>query len=92
VATGARGLVIAGTGGGSLGPIEDAVTTLAAAGTVVVRASRVGTGRVIQDDNWQKPGMVAAGNLSAHKAALLLSLALTRNSSLDEIQGMFDRY
>jgi L-asparaginase len=92
VATGARGLVIAGTGGGSLGPIEDAVTALAAAGTVVVRASRVGEGRVIRDDNWQKPGMVAADNLSAHKAALLLSLALTRTSSPDEIQAMFDRY
>ena len=78
--------------GGSLGPIEDAVTALAAAGTVVVRASRVGEGRVIRDDNWQKPGMVAADNLSAHKAALLLSLALTRTSSPDEIQTMFDRY
>jgi L-asparaginase len=92
VATGARGLVIAGTGGGSLGPIEDTVTALAAAGTVVVRASRVGEGRVIRDDNWQKPGMVAADNLSAHKAALLLSLALTQTSSPDEIQAMFDRY
>jgi L-asparaginase len=92
VATGAMGLVIAGTGGGSLGPIEDAVTAIAAAGTVVVRASRVGEGRVIRDDNWQKPGMVAGDNLSAHKAALLLSLALTRTSSADEIQAIFDRY
>ena len=92
VANGARGLVVAGTGGGSLGPIEDAVTAIAAAGTVVVRASRVGAGRVIRDDNWQKPDMVAADNLSAHKAALLLSLALTRTSSPDEIQAMFDRY
>ena len=92
VASGARGLVIAGTGGGSLGPIEDTVTALAAAGTVVVRASRVGEGRVIRDDNWQKPGMVAADNLSAHKAALLLSLALTRTSSPDEVQAIFDRY
>ena len=92
VASGARGLVIAGTGGGSLGPIEDTVTALAAAGTVVVRASRVGEGRVIRDDNWQKPGMVAADNLSAHKAALLLSLALTLTSSPDEVQAIFDRY
>ncbi len=92
VASGARGLVIAGTGGGSLGPIEDTVTALAAAGTLVVRASRVGEGRVIRDDNWQKPGMVAADNLSAHKAALLLSLALTRTSSPDEAQAIFDRY
>jgi L-asparaginase len=92
VASGARGIVIAGTGGGSLGPIEDAVTAIAAAGTVVVRASRVGEGRVIRDDNWQKPGMVAADNLSAHKAALLLSLALTRTSAADEVQAIFDSY
>jgi len=92
VANGARGLVIAGTGGGALGPIENAVTALVAKGIVVVRASRVGTGRVIRDDNWQKPGMVAADTLSAHKAALLLSLALTRTSCPDEVQKIFDQY
>ncbi len=92
VASGARGLVIAGTGGGSLGPVENSLAALAASGTVVVRASRVGEGRVIRDDNWQKPGMVAADNLSPQKAALLLSLALTRTSSPDEIQAIFDRY
>jgi L-asparaginase/Glu-tRNA(Gln) amidotransferase subunit D len=36
--------------------------------------------------------MVAADNLSPQKAALLLSLALTRTADPDGIQLMFDQY
>ena len=36
--------------------------------------------------------MVAADNLPPHKAALLLSLALTLSRNPDEIQQLFDRY
>jgi L-asparaginase/Glu-tRNA(Gln) amidotransferase subunit D len=43
-------------------------------------------------DNWQAPGMVAADNLSPHKAAWLLTLALTRTRDPDAIQRMFDEY
>jgi L-asparaginase len=38
------------------------------------------------------PGMVTADNLSPQKAALLLTLALTKTSNVDEIQRMFDEY
>ena len=48
--------------------------------------------RVIRDDNWQEPGMVAADNLSPHKAAWLLALALTKTRDPDAIQRMFDEY
>ena len=36
--------------------------------------------------------MVVADNLSPQKAAILLSLALTKTSDKDDIQRMFDEY
>ena len=36
--------------------------------------------------------MISSDNLSPHKSALLLSLALTRSSNVDEIQRIFDDY
>jgi L-asparaginase len=36
--------------------------------------------------------MVVGDNLSPQKAALLLTLALTKTSNVDEIQRMFDEY
>jgi L-asparaginase len=57
-----------------------------------VRSARVGEGRVVRDDNWQEPGMVAADTLNPQKAALLLALALTRTRDPDEIQRLFDEY
>jgi L-asparaginase len=92
VDAGAKGLVIAGSGAGAVAEMRKELAGLAARGIVIVRSSRVGDGRVIRDDNWQEPGMVAADNLSPHKAALLLTLALTRTSDPDVIQRMFDEY
>ena len=46
----------------------------------------------MRGNNWYVPGMVAADNLSPQKAALLLTLALTKTSDVDEIQRMFDEY
>ncbi|MBV9238864.1 MAG: asparaginase [Xanthobacteraceae bacterium] len=92
VAAGAKGLVIAGSGAGSTGEMRKELAKIAAQGTVVVRSARVGDGRVIRDDNWQEPDMVAADNLSPHKAAWLLALALTKTRDPDTIQRMFDEY
>lgn len=92
VELGAEGLVIAGTGAGSTGALREELAAIARAGTIVVRSARVGEGRVVRDDNWQEPGMVAADNLNPQKAALLLALALTRTRDPDEVQRMFDEY
>ena len=92
VELGAAGLVIAGTGAGSLGSLREELAGIARDGVVVVRSARVGEGRVIRDDNWQEPGMVAADNLSPQKAAVLLTLALTVTRDPDAIQVMFDTY
>ncbi len=92
LALGARGLVVAGSGAGACGNLEEELAAIAAAGrAVVVRSSRVGSGRVIRDDNWQQPGMVSADNLAPHKAALFLALALARTRDPEEIQRLFDR-
>ena len=59
---------------------------------MVVRSARVGEGRVLIDSAYHEKNMIAAGNLLPQKAALLLSLALTRTADLGEIQRMFDQY
>ncbi len=92
VQAGAKGLVVAGTGAGSLGNLDAELTAIAEDGVVVVRSARVGEGRVIRDDNWQRPHMVAADNLSPQKASLLLALALQVTKEPDEVQRMFDQY
>lgn len=90
---GAQGLVVAGSGAGSTGNAARELAEIAAAGrAVVVQSSRVGEGRVVPDNNWSEPGMVVADNLNPQKAAVLLSLALTRTRDTAEIQRIFDEY
>lgn len=93
VGLGAKGIVIAGVGAGAPNAldreIEEIIKTQSA---VVVQSSRVGSGRIVRGNNWYEPGMVVADNLSPQKAALLLTLALTRTSDPDDIQRMFDEY
>jgi L-asparaginase len=93
VQLGAKGLVIAGIGAGAIGNLTDECRAVAnERRAVVVRAARVGEGRVFVDSAYHEPGFIAAGNLLPQKAALLLSLALARTSDLGEIQRMFDEY
>jgi L-asparaginase len=92
VKLGAKGIVVAGTGAGATGELRQELAAAAKAGTVVVRSSRVGEGRIVRDDNWQEPGFVAADNLSPHKSALLLALGLLQTSDPERIQQLFDTY
>ena len=90
---GAKGLVIAGSGAGSPGNLDKEVQAIAKQGSaVVVQSSRVGEGRIVRHNNWYWPGYVVADTLSPQKAALLLSLVLTRTSDPDEVQRYFDEY
>ena len=90
---GVKGLILAGSGAGSPGNLEKEIGDLVKnRSVVVVQSSRVGEGRVVRHNNWYWPGMIVADTLSPQKAALLLSLALTRTSDLDEIQRVFDEY
>jgi L-asparaginase len=93
VQAGARGIVAAGFAPGFCSPREvDALKQAVAQGIVVVQASRAHAGRVDPRARIRAAQFVAADNLPAHKARILLSLALTRTSDRQEIQDMFLTY
>src|SRR5215469_6575110 len=95
VAKGAKGIVIAGVGNGNMnkGSLQ-AAEQATKDGVVVVRSSRVPTGTVarnveVKDDEM---GFVASGELNPQKARILLSLALLKPHTPEQIQEMFDKY
>lgn len=94
VAAGAKGIIYAGTGNGSVH--KNAETALAEAtkkGVVVVRSSRVGNGAVIDSEESYKNAHFLNGNtLHPQKARVLLMLALTKTTDLARIQQMFNEY
>jgi L-asparaginase/Glu-tRNA(Gln) amidotransferase subunit D len=93
VGLGAKGIVIASVGAGAPNGLDKELSDIIKKGSAVVAvSSRVGEGRIVRGNNWYEPGMVAADNLSPQKAALLLTLALTKTTNVDDIQRMFDEY
>jgi L-asparaginase len=85
---GVRGIVFAGSGSGSLS--SDYQATLRsvppARRPVLVRSSRVGSGRVTARREFEPLRMIAGDNLNPQKARILLMLALTRTSDIGEIR------
>jgi L-asparaginase type II len=93
VGLGAKGIVIASVGAGAPNALDKELEEMIKTGSaVVVQSSRVGSGRIVRGNNWYESGMVVADNLSPQKAALLLTVALTRTTNTDEIQRIFDEY
>jgi L-asparaginase len=93
VARGAKGIVIASVGAGAPGPLDkELLEIIKKRSAVVVVSSRVGEGRIVRNNNWYEPGMVAADTLSPQKAAVLLTLALIKAQDPDEVQRIFDEY
>lgn len=92
VQLGASGLVIAGAGAGSVGGMKDALKVARDKGVLVVRSSRLGSGRVLADDHYTEPGFVAADNLNPQKARILLALALPLTRDPAQMQRIFDTY
>lgn len=95
VKAGARGLVAAGTGNGSLhADVQQALADAAKAGVAVVRASRTGSGHVMH--NAAAPdealGFISAGSLNPYKARVLLALALRHGLRGAALQQAFDTY
>jgi len=92
---GAKGIVIAGVGNGNMNKVS--VTAAANAvkkGVVVVRASRVVTGSVgrnveLNDDEL---GFIASDELNPQKARILLTLALLKQLTPEQIQQLFYTY
>jgi L-asparaginase len=95
VASGAKGIVLAGVGNGNMNKAAvDAAAEAVKKGVVVVRASRVPTGLVgrnveLDDD---KLGFIASDELNPQKARILLTLALLKPRSAAEIQKLFMSY
>jgi glutamin-(asparagin-)ase len=96
VAAGAKAIVHAGTGNGSVsGAVVPALRELRAKGVHIVRSSRVvGGGFVIRnaeqpDDQYD---WVAAHDLNPQKARLLTALALTKTNDAKTIQRIFLEY
>ncbi|GAB3628500.1 L-asparaginase [Pandoraea terrae] len=95
VEAGVRGIVVAGTGNGSLHvSLQQALDEAVQRGVTVVRASRVGSGHVMHngaapDDQY---GFVSAGNLPPFKARVLLMLALQAGVPAERMQSLFENY
>jgi len=95
VASGAKGIVIAGDGNGNMNTATlKRAARAAAKGVVIVRSSRVPTGRVgrnveVDDD---RLGFIASDELNPAKARILLMLALLEKRALPEIQQLFFNY
>jgi L-asparaginase len=91
---GARGLVVAGTGHGTMaGDLQQALAAAAARGCLVVRATRLAGGAVLRnagvDDDAH--GFVAAGSVTPHKARAMTCAALAAQLDAAALQSLFDR-
>jgi L-asparaginase len=93
IASGARGIVFAAPGNGSLCHAAKAgANRLLQHGIVFVNASRVGAGLVTLKPDDEENGIIAADSLNPQKARILLSLALTVTDERARIQQMFATY
>jgi L-asparaginase len=90
VARGVDGIVVQAFANGRASPGTTAAMREAAdAGIPVALASRVPEGRVMTRDQGR---VIAAGDLSPHKARVLLMLALERTSDPAELRRIFATY
>lgn len=94
VAAGAKGIIHAGTGNGSVAdPTDVALEAAVKKGVTVVRAARVGSGVTTHSvPKWTEHGYLLSNTLSPQKARILLQLALTQTSDPKKIQQYFNEY
>lgn len=95
VNAGYQGIIIAGVGNGNFDKaFYDAIDRAVKKGVVVVRASRIVSGRVtlydeIDDD---KLGTLVSDDLNSQKARILLMLGLTKTKDKKTLQSYFFKY
>jgi L-asparaginase len=96
IAAGVRGIVVAGTGNGSIhATLQQALADAATQGIAIVRASRTGSGHVMRNGSAPDDalGFVSAGSLNPYKARVLLTLALASGvADPASLQRVFDTY
>lgn len=87
------GIIMAGTGAGRYSPDEDrALEEAVNSGVMVVRGSRVGNGRVVEMEHYNRYPAVCADNLIPQKARILLMLAMSSYTDTASIQHIFNTY
>ena len=92
---GAKAIVNAGTGNGSVaGYAVDTLKDLRAKGTIVIRSSRVGDGFVLRNAEQpdDKYDWVVAHDPNPQKAKILAAVAMTKTSDTKELQRIFWEY
>ncbi|USX24954.1 type II asparaginase [Oxalobacteraceae bacterium OTU3CINTB1] len=95
VAAGAKGIIHAGVGDGSLAAsVKTALIAARKQGVMIVRGSRVGQGILARNGeaNDDELDFVAADTLNPQKARILLMLALTKTNDSKAVQKMFYTY
>ena len=95
IAAGAKGIIHAGVGDGSVAAqMKPALVEARQKGVLIVRASRVGQGIVARNGeaNDDELDSVVSDTLNPQKARILLMLALTKTNSTQEIQRIFYTY
>lgn len=90
---GTKGIVVAGSGAGSIHKNQkDVLKELLKKGLKVVVSSRVVAGCVAVSDSDEKLGFISAEDLNPQKARVLLMLALAKTSDPKKIQEYFLQY
>lgn len=95
VQAGAKAIVNAGTGNGSVpGYLVDKLKDVRAKGTLVIRAARVPDGFVLRNAEQpdDKYDWVVAHDLNPQKAKILAAVALTKTTDTKELQRIFWEY
>ncbi|NVE00270.1 type II asparaginase [Massilia sp. BJB1822] len=95
VANGAKGIIHAGTGDGSVAAkVKPGLVAARKKGTLIVRSSRVGQGILARNGeaNDDELDFVVSDTLNPQKARILLMLALTKTNDSKAIQRMFYTY
>ncbi|MGQ5111404.1 type II asparaginase [Bacillus halotolerans] len=93
VKAGAKGIVFAGSGNGSLSDAaEKGAVRAVKKGVTVVRSTRTGNGVVTPNGDYVKNGLLASNSLNPQKARILLMLALTKTDDPKKIQDYFNEY
>lgn len=94
VAAGAKGIIHAGTGNGSIADrCDEGLADAVKKGVTVVRSARVGNGVTTKSvQKWTDHGYLEANSLNPQKARILLQLALTQTSDPKTIQSIFNKY
>lgn len=95
IGAGAKGIVHAGVGDGSLSnKVKPSLIAARKDGVLIVRSSRVGQGILARNGeaNDDELDFVVSDTLNPQKARILLMLAMTKTSDTKEIQRMFYTY